>query len=224
MSSESAASALAAAAAAANGSADSAAAPVAAASAAASTSAAASSSSSSASASASVRPDPDFSGEWLSTAHSNLQALLEEQGFSSANAARANAAVVTQRICHSRRCIEVEVAGMRTRYTITGGWAEEETDAETFAAADAEAKAAASGEADLSEAMLAKTAEWMGTEHRRLVSSTGDLDTSRTISEDGQTMVVETTAHREDKPDIVATTTFKRVQASSTPAAAAGAM
>ena len=200
-------------------------APAAAPSVAASSSNSAAASTSSAS---SVRRDPNFSGVWLSTSHSNLSALLEAQGFSAANAARAQNAVVTQRINHSRRSIEVEVGGMVTRYNITGGWADEETDAETLAAAHAESKSA---DGDLSEAMLAKTAEWMGVpDRRRLVSSTGDLDTERTLIDDGQTMIVETTAHLEDKPDIVARTTFKRVQpaaaddaASTAPATAAGA-
>jgi hypothetical protein len=160
--------------------------------------------------------EPNFSGQWKSVSHDNMELFLVARGFPASNAALASRATVVQSIVHTRRSLVVTVQDTVTSYAITGGWLADSTLADDVAEAEEETKAEAASEQrqqeDLAAALLQHTAEWTGAkDNRRLVSSTGDIDTERHLL-DAQTMRVTSTARQEDGPDIVATTTFTLLQ------------
>jgi len=160
--------------------------------------------------------EPNFSGQWKSVSHDNMEPFLVARGFPASNAALASRAIVVQSIVHTRRSLVVTVQDTVTSYAITGGWLADSTLADDVAEAEEETKAEAASEQrqqeDLAAALLQHTAEWTGAkDNRQLVSSTGDIDTERQLI-DAQTMRVTSTARQEDGPDIVATTTFTLLQ------------
>jgi hypothetical protein len=97
------------------------------------------------------------------------------------------------------------VSDSTTVYSITGGHLSASIEEEE------EEGAADSASSDLSAALLSKTAEWVGTRRRRLLHSTGQMDTSREML-DERTMMVEITARGEDGKEVTARTRFERVQ------------
>lgn len=160
--------------------------------------------------------DPNFTGTWQSTSHDNMAPFLRAKGFNEANAQTAARATVVQRIRHTRRRLLVEVVGEPTLYAITGGHLPAVDPVAEAKEAAAEDEAEASDElaepTDLASSFLGKTAEWIGKRRRRLLSSTGEIDTERELlaGADGvETMVVTVTASTADGP-IKATTTFVR--------------
>jgi len=151
-----------------------------------------------------VAADPNFSGRWRSTAHVNMEAFLIARGFPERNAALASSAVVVQHIRHSRGQLVVQVGDSTTSYAISNGRGQDGADA---------TPAEIGTEEDLAAALLQNNAEWVdgaSADRRRLVTTTGDIDTSRELSADGATMTVESTAHTE-QGEVVAKTTFEKL-------------
>lgn len=152
-----------------------------------------------------VAADPNFSGRWRSTAHVNMEAFLIARGFPERNAALASSAVVVQHIRHSRGQLVVQVGDSTTSYSISNGRGQDGVDA---------TPPEIGTEEDLAAALLQNNAEWVdgasAADRRRLVTTTGDIDTSRELSANGTTMTVESTAHTE-QGDVVAKTTFERL-------------
>ena len=99
---------------------------------------------------------------------------------------------------------------MMSLYAITSGHlpsADPVADASEEAASDE-----LSEPSDLASAFFGKTAEWMGTRRRRLVVSTGELETEREMEGDIMIVSVTTTTEGEDgtSKQITAKTTFVR--------------
>ena len=99
----------------------------------------------------------------------------------------------------------VEVGGVLSSYSITGGHQSTEDD-DTAGESDPPSV----DTDDIAAAIFAKNAEWIGTYNRRLVASTGVIETERSLLTP-QTMKVELTAHTDDHGAVRAHTIFEKM-------------
>lgn len=106
----------------------------------------------------------------------------------------------------SARRLVVEVGGSLTSYTIVGG----------VASSDSVSPADSADPSDLADAFFTKTLDWVGDaalgETRKLISSTGEIETERYFNDAEQRtmIVVMRTQQGEDGPIVETTTTFEK--------------